>query len=185
MSEKILVVYAHSQAHKSRVNRRLADAARLVPGVQVRDLYDTYPDFHIDVAAEQALLTGADAVVFVHPIQWYGMPALLKEWVDHVLLAGWAYGAGGTALAGKRYWLVATAGSEARAYAADGAHGRPFDDYLPPFRQTAALCGMTWETPLILFGAHKVDNAAVDAHVDTFRRQLAAWTRPDLQPDRD
>lgn len=185
MSEKILVIYAHSQPHKSRVNRRLADAARLVPGVQVRDLYDTYPDFHIDIGAEQALLAEADAVVFLHPIQWYSMPALLKEWTDTVLQPGWAYGSGGTALAGKRYWLVATAGSEEAAYTEQGAHGRPFEHYLPPFRQTAALCGMAWETPLILFGAHKVDNATVDAHVDTFRRQLAAWAAPDLQPDLD
>jgi putative NADPH-quinone reductase len=184
MSEKILVVYAHSSPHTSRVNRRLAEAARSLPGVVVRDLYESYPDFHIDVAAEQALLTDAEAVVFVHPIQWYGMPALLKEWVDRVLTAGWAYGAGGTAMAGKRYWLVATAGSEERAYAQDGAHGCPFDAYLPPFRQTAALCGMTWETPLVLFGAHKVDNAAVDAHIATFRRQLAAWARPELQAER-
>lgn len=185
MSEKILVIYAHATPYKSRVNRRLAEAARALPGVQVRDLYETYPDFHIDVAAEQALLTEADAVVFVHPIQWYGMPALLKEWVDQVLQPGWACGAGGTALAGKRYWLVVTAGSDEHAYQEGAAHGRPFDDYLPPFRQTAALCGMAWEAPLVLFGAHKVDNAAVDAHIDAFRRQLTAWARPDLQPERD
>lgn len=185
MSEKILVLFAHPAPHRSRVNRRLAEAARSVPGVLVRDLYETYPDFHIDIATEQALLAGAEVVVFVHPIQWYSMPSLMKEWVDTVLAAGWAYGAGGTALAGKTYWLAATAGSDADAYASQGAHGRPLDDYLHAFRQTAALCGMRWETPALLYGAHQVDNASVDRHVESFRQRLQAFAAPDLQPERD
>ncbi|SHH14541.1 NAD(P)H-dependent oxidoreductase [Massilia sp. CF038] len=189
MSEKILVIYAHATTHKSRVNRRLAQAARTIPGVRVHDLYETYPDFHIDVAAEQALLADADVIVFVHPFQWYSMPALLKEWVDCVLQAGWAYGAGASALAGKRYWLVLSCGSSESDYSADGAHGRPLEDYLPPFRQTVALCHMVWENPLILYGAHKIDNSAVDAHIDAFRQRLSAlahatpYTESDLNRD--
>jgi glutathione-regulated potassium-efflux system ancillary protein KefF len=168
----ILVIYAHAAPHASRVNRLLAQAAGALPRVLVHDLYERYPDFYIDVAAEQALLAAAGHVVFVHPIQWYSMPALLKEWVDVVLQAGWAYGKDGKALAGKTYWLVTSTGSPADAYSAGGAHGRPFDDYLPQFRQTAALCGMRWEEPLVLHGAHLVDDAALDAHVAAFVARL-------------
>src|SRR3954452_7620819 len=102
----ILVLYAHPAPHRSRINRLLADTARSLPRVQLHDLYETYPDFHIDVQHEQALLSTADLIVFQHPIQWYGMPSLLKEWVDMVLEQGWAYGRGGTALHGKDFWLV-------------------------------------------------------------------------------
>jgi len=185
MSRKILVIYAHAASHRSRVNRRLAQVARTVPGVRVHDLYDTYPDFHIDVGAEQALLAQVDVVVFVHPVQWYSMPALLKEWVDCVLQPGWAYGAGGTALAGKGYWLAVTCGSGEQDYQAGAAHGHPLDAFLPPFRQTAALCKMVWHTPTVLYGAHKIDHVAVDAHVDAFRQRLVELTRPDLEPDLD
>ena len=176
MPEPILVIYAHPAPHRSRVNRQLADAARLIEGVRVHDLYDTYPDFYIDVPREQALLEAADVIVFVHPIQWYSMPALLKEWLDVVLVHGWAYGGNadnrGDALRGKTYWLVASTGSVEEAYSADGAHGRPFDAYLPPFEQTAALCGMRWEPPLILHGAQHVTDAALKAHVERFRARL-------------
>ncbi|MES2901235.1 MAG: NAD(P)H-dependent oxidoreductase [Pseudomonadota bacterium] len=168
----ILVVYAHSAHHLSRVNRQLAAAARACEGVEVLDLYETYPDFFIDVPAEQARLERAAALVLVHPIQWYSMPALLKEWIDVVFKAGWAYGKGGTALAGKAYWLVATAGSAQHDYAPGALHDRPFEDYLPQFRQTAALCAMRWQEPLVLFGAHHVEQAAVAAHVDIFRARL-------------
>lgn len=182
MPNAILVIYAHPAPHLSRVNRPLAAAARAIGGVTVHDLYECYPDFYIDVPAEQARLAAADTVVFLHPIQWYSMPALLKEWLDGVLLPGWAYGEGGRALAGKTYWLVASTGSAAEAYSASGVHARPFADYLPPFEQTAALCGMRWEPPLILHGAHRVDDDAVARHVASFSARLRAMadrTNPD------
>lgn len=34
----------------------------------VHDLYATYPDFHIDADAEQALLAEHDVIVFEHPV---------------------------------------------------------------------------------------------------------------------
>jgi putative NADPH-quinone reductase len=51
---RILVVYAHPTPHHSRVNRRLAEAAQQVPNARVDNLYETYPDFYIDVRREQA-----------------------------------------------------------------------------------------------------------------------------------
>jgi glutathione-regulated potassium-efflux system ancillary protein KefF len=174
MSKNILVLYAHPDTHLSRVNRRLADAARATPGVRVHDLYDSYPDFYIDVPREQALAEAADVIVFLHPIQWYSMPSLLKEWMDTVLQPGWAYGADGHALRGKLCWLAATTGSTHDAYSAEGAHGRPFTSYLPAYEQTAAVCGMHWQSPHILFGAHHTSEAGVQAHVDAFVARLVA-----------
>lgn len=169
---RVLIVFAHAMPHASRVNRAMRDAARALPNVTISDLYQTYPDFHIDVPAEQALLEAADLVVFQHPIQWYGMPSLMKEWVDLVLEGGWAYGEGGTALRGKHHLLAVTTGSKADAYQEAGQHNWPFGAFLPPFRQTAELCGMHWMTPLILHAAHQVPQAEVDAHIARYRQLL-------------
>jgi len=171
----ILVVYAHPASHRSRVNRLLADAARTLAHVNVHDLYETYPDFDIDVRHEQALLSAADLIVFQHPIQWYSMPSLLKEWLDVVLESGWAHGPGGAALHGKDFWLVATAGGSNDSYREGGYHGREIEAFLPPFQQTAALCGMRWLRPYILHGAHRVDDAAVARHIDGYVAQLANY----------
>lgn len=172
---RILIVFAHSMPHASRVNRALVDAARRLANVTVHDLYETYPDFHIDVAREQALLGAADLVVFQHPIQWYSMPALLKEWLDVVLESGWAYGDDGNALRGKGYWLSVTTGSPVGSYQPGGAHQQPFEAFLPQFRQTAHLCGMRWLPPLILHGAHQVTHEEVDAHVGRFVALLSTY----------
>lgn len=44
-----------------------------------------------DVCAEQVLVDAADALVFVFPLWWSDVPAMLKGWFDRVLTNGWAY----------------------------------------------------------------------------------------------
>jgi glutathione-regulated potassium-efflux system ancillary protein KefF len=171
----IYVIAAHPHWRDSRVNRRMLAAARAVPGVEVNDLYGSYPDFAIDVEAEQARLAKARLVVLVHPIQWYSMPALQKLWVDDVLTYGWAYGPGGTALQGKDFWLVATTGSPEPSYHPQSYHRYFFDAFLPPYEQTAALCGMRFLPPLIFYGARSADEAEVTAHVDTYAQRLGSY----------
>ena len=94
---RILILLAHPQRAHSRVNEAMARAAGQA-GVAVRDLYALYPDYLIDVPAEQAALADADLVVWLHPIHWYGMPPLMKLWLDEVFAFRWAYGPGGQAL---------------------------------------------------------------------------------------
>jgi putative NADPH-quinone reductase len=182
-TKHILVLYAHPAPHRSPVNLRLADAARATPGVVVQDLYDSYPDFDIDAEHERALVQDARLLVFLHPIRWYGMPSLLKEWMDVVMVPGWAYGTPDSALRGKGYWLVATTGSGPEAYRPGGLHGRPFADFLAPFEQTAALCGMQWFPPLTLHGAANAGEPAVEAHIAEFRRRLQAYAALPTQPE--
>jgi putative NADPH-quinone reductase len=175
----ILVLYAHPAPQRSPVNRRLAEAARGIPGVAVQDLYELYPDFDIDADRERSLLAAAHVVVFLHPIRWYGMPSMLKEWMDVVLRPGWAYGMGADgpthSLRAKSCWLVTTTGSGPEAYQAGALHGHPFDAFLLPIRQAAALCGMDWLAPLVLHGATDAPEAVVDAHVHEFTRRLAGY----------
>ena len=80
----VLVLFAHPALETSRINRRLAEAPQSLEGVTLRDLYEVYPDFDVDVEAEQASLLEHDVVVFQHPLYWYSAPPLLKQWQDLV-----------------------------------------------------------------------------------------------------
>jgi glutathione-regulated potassium-efflux system ancillary protein KefF len=171
----IYLLAAHPDWRESRVNKRLLAAARGVPGVTVEDLYATYPDYAIDVPAEQARLAAARLVVLVHPIQWYSMPALQKLWVDEVLAYGWAYGPGGTALKGKDLWLVVTTGGKEDAYHPSGYNRYFFDAFLPPYEQTAVLCGMRFLPPLVMHGSHSSTEQEVTDHVQTFAQRLGSY----------
>lgn len=174
-STPIYLLAAHPNWRQSRVNRRLLESARSVPGVDVNDLYASYPDFFVDVSAEQARLAAAQLVVLMHPIHWYSMPALQKLWLDAVLSYGWAYGAGVQALQGKDLWLVATTGGTESSYHPQGYNRYFFDAFLPPYEQTAALCGMRFLPPLVLHGAHSASPDEVAQHVETFRQRLQSY----------
>ncbi len=167
-----LVLAAHPNWRESRVNRRLIDTAREIPGVQVRDLYSLYPDYDIDVPAEQAHAERARLIVLLHPVQWYSMPALQKLWLDEVLSYGWAYGHAGTALQGKDLWLVATTGGTEDSYHPEHYNRYFFDAFMPPYEQTAALCGMRFLPPMILHGARRASEEEIVSHAQVFRDRL-------------
>jgi glutathione-regulated potassium-efflux system ancillary protein KefF len=178
----ILVLAAHPHLEHSRVNATLmrrAAASALAPDAQVRvyvrDLYALYPDYLIDVAAEQQALAAAQLVVWLQPLHWYGMTPLLKLWVDEVFSFGWAYGPGGRALVGKDLWLVASTGGSDESYSPQGTNRHFFDAFMPPYEQTAALVGMRFLPPLVLHGAHRASDADLDAHAQTFAERLRTW----------
>ena len=170
----VLVLVAHPDIARSRVNRALAAQARLLPSdaVEVRDLYALYPDYVIDIEAEQAALAQARTVVWLHPVQWYSMPALMKLWVDEVLAFRWAYGPGGRALAGRCLWLVVSTGGSETSYQEVGNNRHPFASFLPAYRQTAELVGMRFLEPHVFYGAHKAEAREVHDHAHAFAQRL-------------
>lgn len=91
-ANRILILFAHPALENSRVNRYLIQAVEGLDSVTVHDLYEMYPDFHIDVKVEQDLLLAHDIIIFHHPFYWYSTPAIMKEWLDLVLEHGFAYG---------------------------------------------------------------------------------------------
>lgn len=174
----ILVLAAHPDLQHSRVHRALLAALRehgAGARWSLRDLYALYPDYLIDVAAEQAALAAAKLVVWLHPFHWYGMPPLMKLWLDEVLAFGWAYGPGGRALAGKDLWLVVSTGGTEASYRPDG-HNRYFvDAFWPPYEQTAALTGMRFLPPAVLHGAHRVGADEIAVHAAMVLDRLQRW----------
>jgi glutathione-regulated potassium-efflux system ancillary protein KefF len=167
----ILIVYAHPYPRHSRANQAMLAALAGMPDLRVRSLYDLYPDFYIDTAAEQAALAQADLVVWQHPMHWYGAPPLFSQWMDKVLEHGWAYGVGGAALRGKAVlWAVTTGG------AADDfvrCADTDLQTLAQPYRSAAELCGMRWLAPYAVYGAVTLDAAGLDAAAARYRERLA------------
>ncbi len=183
----ILILLAHPELAQSRVCKALLAAlqhsgeALQEPEIELRDLYRLYPDYSIDIQAEQRALASAQLVVWLHPLHWYSSPALLKLWIDEVLSFGWAYGPGGSALQGKDLWLVSSSGGAAEDYSAAGLHQHNIADFLLPQAQTAHLCGMRFLPPLILHRAHRVDDEALRQHALNFVQHLLNY--PDFCAD--
>jgi glutathione-regulated potassium-efflux system ancillary protein KefF len=170
----IQLIYAHPYPHRSRANRALLGAVDDLPGVRVRSLYDLYPDFSIDVEAEQKGLLEAHTVVWQHPLYWYSVPPLLKLWFDKVLAYGFAYGDGARQLAGKQCLWVATTGGDELAFSPNGIHGHDFVDFVAPIEQTAKFCGMKWQPPMLVHGARRIDDVDLFRLSRSYRARLQA-----------
>jgi glutathione-regulated potassium-efflux system ancillary protein KefG len=137
---------------------------RDLPHVTFRDMYELYPDFVIDVEAEQQLLLEHDLIVWHHPFYWYSCPPLMKQWIDWVLEHGWAYGKTGDALSGKWVMNVLSSGGDFTAYQKEGRNHYTYRDFLAPLEQTALLCQMRYLPPLIVPGAHRITTEEVQRY---------------------
>jgi NAD(P)H dehydrogenase (quinone) len=107
---RALVVYCHpSNTSFNAAVRDLVLAKLQAAGAEIRlhDLYDgsfqpiltraewegylRCPDNCAPVAREVADLRWCDTLIFVYPTWWYGLPAILKGWLDRVMLPDVAF----------------------------------------------------------------------------------------------
>lgn len=169
---RVLVLFAHPALQKSRVHRRLLRGVPDDERVTLHDLYERYPDFHVDVEPEQALLADHDVLVLQHPFYWYSVPPLLKQWIDLVLEHGWAYGSTGTALEGKRALSLVTTGGVESAYRPQGHNRHTVRSFLAPVEQTFRLCRVKVAPPWVIYGTHRLTADDIDGHTREYTALL-------------
>lgn len=137
-----------------------------------------------DVQAEIDKLLWADAVILQFPMWWFGMPAILKGWVDRVFAYGFAYGVGEHSdrrwgdrygegrLAGKRAMLVVTAGGWEEHYSARGING-PIDDLLFPINHGILYYpGFDVLPPFVAYRVDKLDQLGFEAVAARLRERM-------------
>ena len=170
------------------------DFAHIAPGAHFDPVMDSMRAFEggtqrDDVAAEQAKLLWADAVIFQFPLWWYSMPAILKGWVERVYAYGFAYGVGEHSdtrwgdrfgqgvMAGKRAMLVVTAGGWESHYGPRGING-PTDDLLFPIHHGILYYpGFEVLPPFMVYRTDKVDGTAYARITQELGARLdALWT---------
>lgn len=97
----------------------VADPAYLKQQVEERHATQ-HNTFSPDIEAEMVKLAWCDVLIFQFPLWWFGMPAILKGWVDRVLAAGRIYGGGkwysGGFAVGKRAMVSMTTGGPEAMY---------------------------------------------------------------------
>jgi glutathione-regulated potassium-efflux system ancillary protein KefG len=170
--KKILILFAHPAYQKSIINKALINGVRDLKGVTVNDLYEKYPDFFIDISAEQKLLLQHDIIVWHHPFYWYSAPAIIKEWMDLVLQHGFAYGRQGRALEGKWVMSAISTGGSAEVYSKTGSNHFTVNEFLAPFNQSVTLCRMLYLPPFVTHGSHTITSIRLDEQVAAYRQLL-------------
>jgi putative NADPH-quinone reductase len=172
---RTIVYYAHPGHRYSRVNKEMARVAESREDVTFVDLYKEYPRTNINVDKEQERLLSHDVIIFQHPLFWYSVPSLVKEWIDLVLEHGFAFGHGGDKLSGKILMNAISAAGPDSAYTNEGYQHYPLRTFLTPLEQTARLCHMRYAAPYVLYSALNVsETEGIPAHVNGYMAMLNA-----------
>lgn len=176
LEANILILLAHPERRRSRINHAMAERAAQLPGVRVHDLYENYPEFFIDTAREQAQLQAANLVVFQFPLYWFRAPALLQQWQESVLQHGFGYGVGdASAVSGKDLMLALSTGAPEMAYLQESPGRQTIPDLMSPYCQMARLCGMNYLDPLVAYDSRAMDQQAIDAHAECYAGALSKY----------
>lgn len=144
--KNVLIVSGHPNLSESFTNKMiLAALQERLPEAEFVFLDQLYPRFQIDVSTEQQRLIQADIVVLQFPFYWYGIPALMKKWMEDVFVHGFSHGSTGDKLHGKKLIVSFTSGAPEDMYHHGGLQQYPIEEFMPPLKQFANLCGMEWQ----------------------------------------
>jgi NAD(P)H dehydrogenase (quinone) len=124
-----------------------------------------------DIRGELDKLLWADLLILNFPLYWFSVPAILKGWIDRVLVSGICYGGkrfydqGG--LAGKKALVSLTLGGREHMFGEGAIHG-PLEDMLRPLlRGTLAYVGLEVLPPFVAWHVPYIGN---DARQDFLRQ---------------
>lgn len=175
---KYLIIYAHpnpvsfNHAIKTEIENALK---KNTISYAIRDLYDTkfHPilsanDFGFfkagkvpaDIQKEQEFIKNAEHLIFIYPIWWFSMPAVLKGYIDRVFSHGFAYSVDEKGIHGlltnKKATIINTTGGLEENYKSAG-----FANALTLTTDTGifGLCGMKIALHKFLYAVPTTDNA--------------------------
>ncbi|WP_354444778.1 NAD(P)H-dependent oxidoreductase [Ottowia thiooxydans] len=106
-----------------------------------------------DIQTELNHLLEADLLLLMFPLWWFGMPAILKGWIDRVFLSGVVYSRSAVfelgRLAGKTALVAVTTGAPSQAYGPNSLNGEMNDILMPLQRGVLGFTGMQVLPPFV------------------------------------
>jgi NAD(P)H dehydrogenase (quinone) len=144
---------------------------------QIEDMHATEASgFAPDIEAEIRKMEWCDFMLWQHPLWWFGLPAMLKGWVDRVFVYGRVYGNGLTfdtgPLQGKRAMLALTTGGPQTSYSEGGMHGDLSVLLHSVHHGMFRFTGMESIEPFVAWGAGWADDATRRAYLDAFGSRM-------------
>lgn len=129
-----------------------------------------------DIRAELDKLLRADLIILSFPMFWFSVPAILKGWIDRVLISGLCYGGkrfydrGG--LRGKRMMAAFTLGGSEHMFGPDAVHGEIEIMLRPILRGTFYYVGCDVLPPFIAWHVPYVSTDARKSYLGAYREHL-------------
>lgn len=138
--------------------------------------------FAPDIVREQGRVARADLIIWIYPIWWGGMPAILKGWFDRVLAYGFAYSDGRRYEHGyfreKRGILCLTTGGTQARFSHDGVYGDIRQVLWPVQRLMVEYIGIAPQEPFVAYAAPRVDQTTREGYLRAWHARVLEIADP-------
>jgi NAD(P)H dehydrogenase (quinone) len=144
---------------------------------QIEEIYASEVNgFAAQIELELQKLEWCDLMIWQFPLWWFGLPAILKGWVDRVFAMGRTYGGGKFydtgVFRGKRALLSLTTGGPAGAYVEGGFNGDMEAVLRPIQRGMLRFVGFEVLTPHVVYAPAHLTDEQRQAHLTAFTKRL-------------
>lgn len=144
---------------------------------QAEETYAAEVDgFAPDIEAEMEKLFWCDVLIFQFPLYWFGLPAILKGWVDRVFARGRIYGGGKWydtgVFKGKKAMLSLTTGSDEPVYREDGLNGDIHKILFPINHGIMHFVGFEVLPPFIVWSASHISDERRQGYLEEYKQRL-------------
>ncbi|KAJ7312201.1 hypothetical protein JRQ81_006574 [Phrynocephalus forsythii] len=138
-----------------------------------------------DIVEEQKKLEAADLVIFQFPLQWFGVPAILKGWFERVLTSGFSYSYSAMYEQGpfknKKTLLSFTTGGMGSMYTPEGINGDVNILLWPIQSGTLHFCGFQVLEPQIAYSIAHTPQDIRTQILEKWKQRLATiWDEKPL-----
>lgn len=130
--------------------------------VTFRDLYEDYPDFHIHTFRERKRIVNYERIIFHFPIIWFGLPPLLKLWIDEVFDMRWISEGDQNILSGKDALIITSVGGSENNYTKEGKYKTSAEDLLTGLRVSLDINNIELKGTHIIYNADNLDDNQLD-----------------------
>ena len=131
----------------------------------------THDGFATDLQGEMDKLFWCDALILQFPLWWFGLPAILKGWIDRVFAPGGKWYDRGV-FAGKRAMVAATIGGPATMYSEHGLNG-PISTILFPINHGILyFTGFKVVEPFLVYAPARRDDRERAAELKRYRARV-------------
>lgn len=155
--KKTLVLFAHPYFEHSTTNVRLLECYENIPNVTFRDLYEDYPDFHIQAFRERKRIVEFERIIFHFPIIWFGLPPLLKLWIDEVFDMRWISEGQLNILSGKDALIITSVGGSEGNYSKEGKYKTSAESLLIGLQVSLDINNIELKKTHIIYNADNLD----------------------------
>ena len=162
------MLFAHPFLEFSPANRELLKIYEHDANFFVKDLYDEFPDLHIPAFRERKRVLDYDRFIFHFPLIWFGMPPLLRLWLDEISDSHWLDGTETNPFKDKEVYILITSRNKEESFCKQGKYCYTVEELISGLLVTLKVFNANIKCIYTVFEAEVQSGAQLTEHGSKF-----------------